>query len=254
MKIKVFTFNLRTESKGDGVNYFPNRRGRILSAIEQYAPDIIGFQEATDTMRAWLADTLEEYAVVGCGRGVGYRGESTIIAYRKSAFEMISCEAFWLSLTPDIPGSVYGFDQSSCPRIATAALLSPSGRGEPFVFCNTHLDHKGKTARLLGSVQLIQYLTSKPYRFVLTGDFNATPEAPEIALFTSIEGRSIIDATAGLSGTFHGFGQRTVKSKIDYIFTDLPCDVSESFVVPDEGDENGVYISDHNPVGAVVEV
>lgn len=254
MKIKVFTFNLRTESKNDGINYFPNRRGRILETIRTYNPDIIGFQEATDSMREWLREALDGYTVVGCGRGKNYRGESTLIAYRKNDFEMISCETFWLSLTPGVPGSSYGFDQSACPRVATAALLKPVNGGEPFIFCNTHLDHKGKTARLLGSVQLIQYLTSKPYKFILTGDFNATPDTPEITVFTSVKENPIIDATAGLGGTFHGFTLREIKDKIDYIFTNLPCDASESFVIPDEGDSEGIYISDHNPVCAFIEV
>ncbi len=254
MKIKVFTFNLRTESVKDGINYFPCRRGRILDTIRTYSPDIIGFQEATDSMREWLRDELTGYCVVGCGRGKNYRGESTIVAFRKSDFEMINCETFWLSLTPGVPGSGYGFDQSSCPRVATSVLLKPTAGGEPFIFCNTHLDHKGKTARLLGSVQLIQYLTSKPYKFVLTGDFNATPDAPEIGIFSSVVSRQIKDATAGLGGTFHGFNRDAIKSKIDYIFTDLPCDAGESFVIPDEGDANGVFISDHNPVCAFMEV
>ncbi len=254
MKIKVFTFNLRTESKNDGVNYFPNRRGRILDTIKAYAPDIIGFQEATDYIREWLRDSLEDYMVVGCGRGKNYRGESTIIAFRKSEFDMISFETFWLSLTPGIPGTGYGLDQSTCPRITTSALLKPLNGGEPFIFCNTHLDHKGKTARLLGSVQLIQYLTSKPYKFVLTGDFNATPDAPEITVFSTVKDHPITDATAGLGGTFHGFSKSAVKVKIDYIFTDLPCDASESFIIPDEGNSEGIFISDHHPVCAFVEV
>jgi len=253
MKIKVFTMNLRTEVKGDGINYFPNRQERILDTIKTHRPDLIGFQEVTDNMREWLNTALCGYTLLGCGRGPDYHGESTPIAYRKGGFEPLWLENFWLSLTPNVPGSSYGIDQSGCPRITTAALLKPISGGEPFIFCNTHLDHKGKTARLLGSVQLLQYLTQKPHGFILTGDFNATPEAPEIEIFTSVKERRIIDATAGLPGTFHGFGRLTEPKKIDYIFTDLPCDVSESFVVPDTPVE-GVYISDHNPVCAFVEV
>ncbi|HHT53346.1 MAG TPA: endonuclease/exonuclease/phosphatase family protein [Clostridiales bacterium] len=255
MKIKVFTMNLRTESRGDGINYFPNRQGRILDTIRTHTPDIIGFQEVTDNMRRWLVDALDGYTVLGCGRGSGFHGESTSIAYRKGAFELLWLENFWLSLTPTVPGSTYRLDQSACPRIATAALLAPLSGEAPFVFCNTHLDHRGKTARLLGSVQLLQYLTQKPEGFILTGDFNAPPGTPEIEIITSVNSRRIVDATAGLPGTFHGFGRvpDQEKSKIDYIFTDLPCDTSESFVVPDIPEE-GVYISDHNPVCAFIEV
>lgn len=44
MNIKVMTFNLRTTVKNDGVNYFPNREGNILAAIEREEPDLISYK------------------------------------------------------------------------------------------------------------------------------------------------------------------------------------------------------------------
>lgn len=253
MKLKVLTFNLRTDTPVDGPNAFPYRRGRILETIRNYSPELIGFQEAKDGMREWLRAELDDYMVVGCGREADCRGESAVLAYKKNAFEALWSRNFWLSATPEIPGSRYGLDQSGCPRITTAVCLKHADCPTPFVFCNTHLDHKGATARLLGAVQLMQFLSSQPYRFVLTGDFNARPEAAEIKVITSVPGFPVTDATAGLGGTFHGFGKRSEKSKIDYIFTNLACDPEASFIVPDEG-VDGVYISDHHPVGAVIEL
>lgn len=250
MKIKVFTFNLRTNSAVDGINVFPNRKGRILDTIRTYAPELIGFQEANNEMREWLREELTDYVVVGCGRNADYRGESVVLAYKKDAFEALWTECFWLSMTPSIPGSTYGMDQSSCPRVTTVACLKHRDAASPVIFCNTHLDHKGKIARLLGSAQLMQYLSDKPYKFILTGDFNALPDTPEITAFTDA---GITDATSELGGTFHAFGRRETKSKIDYIFTNLPCDKAESFIIPDEGVE-GIYISDHHPVCATVEI
>ena len=250
MKIKVFTFNLRTNSAVDGINVFPNRKGRILDTIRTYAPELIGFQEANNEMREWLREELTDYVVVGCGRNADYRGESVVLAYKKDAFEALWTECFWLSMTPSIPGSTYGMDQSSCPRVTTGACLKHRDAASPVIFCSTHLDHKGKTARLLGSAQLMQYLSDKPYKFILTGDFNALPDTPEITAFTDA---GITDATSELGGTFHAFGKRETKSKIDYIFTNLPCDKAESFIIPDEGVE-GIYISDHHPVCATVEI
>lgn len=254
MKLKVFTFNLRTDTPVDGGNAFPYRRGRILETIRTYAPDLIGFQEAKDGMREWLREELSDYVIVGCGREADFRGESVVLAYRKNVFEELWSRNFWLSMTPDVPGSRFGLDQSKCPRVTTAVCLKHKDCATPFVFCNTHLDHKGETARLLGSCQLVQFLSSQPYRFVLTGDFNALPESREIKVLTEVPGFPITDATSGLGGTFHGFGQRKDnKIKIDYIFTNLACNPDDSFIVPDEG-VDGVYISDHHPVGAVVEL
>ena len=84
-------------------------------------------------MRRWLVDALDGYTVLGCGRGHNFHGESTSIAYRKGAFEPLWLENFWLSLTPAVPGSSYGLDQSACPRIATAVLLVPLAGGEPYI-------------------------------------------------------------------------------------------------------------------------
>jgi len=252
MELKVCSFNLRTNTPVDGINAFPNRRERILNTINEQAPDLIGFQEATDDMREWLREALTGYEIVGCGRKANYRGEAPVLAYRKNTFECFKSETFWLSLTPSIPASSYGGDQSACPRTATVAYLVPNGSNIPFVFCNTHTDHKGKTARYLASAQLIQYLSQQPYKFVLTGDFNALPDAPEIKLLTESP-LNIVDTTEKLGGTFHGYGKVT-PIKIDYIFTDLPCDIDRSFMIPDIPDENGIYTSDHCPVFAYIEI
>lgn len=249
-KLKIFTFNLRTCAKVDGINDFCNREGRILDTINSYSPDIIGFQEANDYIRRWLINNLSsEYTLVGCGRNADYSGEAMMIAFKKHDFETISLDTRWLSATPSIPGSTFGGDQSGCPRLFTAVVLKHKEASKPFLFLNTHLDHKGKTARLLGAVEVVQYISDKKLPFIITGDMNAYPDTAEIAAFVASKpcGREVIDATSELGGTFHGFGTRENKIKIDYIFTDMPCDKSESFIIPDES-VDGVYISDHHPV------
>ena len=107
--LKVMTFNLRVDSPCDGINQFFSRTPRILKAIRDEAPDLIGFQEARDGTRAWLRDNLTDYVVVGCGRYADYRGESAPLAFRKDKFEMVSMETFWLSSTPKVPASSFLF-------------------------------------------------------------------------------------------------------------------------------------------------
>jgi endonuclease/exonuclease/phosphatase family metal-dependent hydrolase len=253
-KIKVFTFNLRINNKGDGINMFDNRTDRILECINTYQPDLIGFQEVTDPMRAKLRDCLPDYTVQGCGRGSDYHGEAMLIAYRKDVVELISLENIWLSMTPTIPGSRYGGDQSGCPRMFTAVLLKHNDIEKPFYFINTHLDHEGATARYLGAVQLTQYISQHTENFVLTGDFNATPETPEIKVITeALAYRGATDCTETLGGTFHGFGHIPADRmpKIDYIFSDAVC--TESYIVEDIPVE-GQYYSDHNAVCAILEM
>lgn len=246
-KMKVCTFNLRTPVPNDGANYFPNRKQRILDCIRDEDPDIIGFQEAAVTTADWLREVLDGYTVIGCGRGKTLNDEASLIAYRKNAFEMISAETFWLSLAPSVWGSRYGADQSTCPRVATAAVLKHREAEKPFLFLNTHLDHKGSAARMYGSIQILQYVDKMGLPVVMTGDFNALPDAPEIKVIVDSKYHGIQDLTAEVGGTFHGFGQRLPNTKIDYIFSNLPADPAESYAVQDEP-ADGVYISDHRPV------
>lgn len=255
MKIKVFSFNLRTQVKSDGINAFFNRTDRVLATIREHSPDVIGFQEVQPEMRDWLRENLKEYIIIGCGREKDLGGESVVIGYKKDSIQVIRSETFWLSPTPNVFGSRYTVDQSSCPRIVTSALLKHKDSPTPFLFCNTHLDHVGKNARLMASMQIIQYLSQNAERFILTGDFNAPPESPEVLAITTTPGFTAREATSGLGGTFHGFGSipEEKREQIDYIFTNLPFSSEESYKISDDG-INGVYISDHNPVCAMIEI
>lgn len=259
--LKVLTFNLRVVADVDGINSFFNRTGRILDTIKEQSPDLIGFQEVSGSkgMRKWLDDALAPigYTVVGCGREKNYRGEASCLAYKRDLFELIRLETRWLSATPLIPGSRYANDQSGCPRVYTAATLKHIESDEVFIFINTHLDHQGSDARKLGALDIVRYLSERGLPFVVTGDMNALPGTPEIEVFTTYKpcGREVVNATADVGGTFHAFGKYSEDKmkQIDYIFTDLPCDASKSFVLPDEP-VDGVYISDHRPVCAFIDL
>ena len=252
-EIKAMSFNLRLDGDYDGENTFFKRTDLVLDAIRRADPDIIGFQEVRPRMRKWIRENLKNYTIQGCGRGRVFDDESTTIAYRTDKFELVSLENIWLSNTPDVPGSTYGGDQSPCPRMFTSALLCHLESGKWFRFVNTHLDHVGNNARVLGAAQIMQHIELKKYNFILTGDFNAEPGSPEIELITSTEinGRRVTDCTAGIGGTFHDFGRlpEEKRSKIDYIFTDMTCVASS---VVEDPHENGRYYSDHNAVTAVI--
>jgi len=74
--LKICSYNLRYEERGDGKNMFSYRSMYIRDAIRRESPDIIGFQEVLPHMQNWLRDTFPEYITVGCGRGSNYQGES----------------------------------------------------------------------------------------------------------------------------------------------------------------------------------
>lgn len=248
-KIKVMTFNLRVEVFEDGINSFSNRKDRVLSVIKDHNPDIIGFQEATESMKKWLNVVLNDYVVVGCGRDKHYGGESTPIAYKKDMFDLIELTNFWLSNTPSVPASTYGLDQSDCPRIATSTILRHKETNKRFCCINTHLDHVGCQARLLSSKQLINHIKEKEIPCVLTGDFNAIPNTPEIKEITNY----LNDLTVNIKGTFHEFGKLDEPTKIDYIFTNLSSNINETYII-DEEPIDGVYVSDHHQICGYFEI
>ena len=248
-ELRVMTFNLRVETLADGINDFFNRSHRVLEAIEREAPDLIGFQEAKDEMRAFLRKKLPQYVVLGCGRTNDYSGEGIPIAYREDQFELIEWQTKWLSETPDVPGSRFDADQSKYPRIYVCAKLRRITDGKIIAFVNTHTDHEGQRARVLESLQLLKMMSElKADVIFLTGDFNAMPDSEEIRMLSADKRVNLIDATASIAGTFHNYGRRVPAWKIDYIFSTAPA--SECRLVEDIP-VNGMYISDHNPVVAV---
>ena len=250
MNLKIMSFNLRTDTKGDGINYFPYRAERIRAVLQEERPDLIGFQEAREMARDFLNEILgAEYVLLGCGRKEGYAGEGCSLAFRKDLFSLINYETRFLSPTPTVPASRYeDSDQSHCPRLYQHAELIGKGQNAPFHFINTHLDHLGAHARMLEMEQILEDLSRLSGRVILVGDMNATPDSDCIRL--AIDQGHLTDVTDSIPDTFHGFGQKDLR-KIDYIFTNAP---SPSCYPVSDGPENGVYVSDHYPICAWIDV
>ena len=256
-KLKVMSFNMRVDVACDGANQFIHRKGRIKQFLDTEKPDLIGFQEIAPNMREWLVETFPDYYMVGTGRQADYLGETTLVAFRKDTMALMECATVMLSNAPDVFGSRYdGSDQSGCPRVYVRATLKHRDVAEPFCFYNVHTDHEGAIARMLASTQLLQDITSHNYKFFLTGDFNAAPDAQEIAMITKCKARKIVDATEKLGGTFHAFGNIPAQEmiRIDYVFADASINVLDSVRVDDQPKADETYISDHNPIYIIAEL
>lgn len=255
MKLKIMTFNLRVDVPVDGINSFSGRRERIKETIRYEKPDVIGLQEATDGMSEWLRSALKgSYTLVGTGRMKDYSGEGARILYNHKKFELMRLETHWLSETPELPESRFAADQSICPRVYTMAEFCHKKNRRVFRMINTHLDHVGELAQLCGVTQIMQKFYEENRRLpcpnVLTGDFNATPDTPVVKTTVAY----MTDLTEALPGTFHQFGQlpEAERPKIDYIFTDAKP-AGSAYIVPDES-VGGVYLSDHFPLCAFIEI
>ena len=189
-----------------------------------------------------------------CSRSAGCHGEGVPVLYRKDRFILLSADTFWLSETPEVPGSrLTDSDQSPCPRLAHILRLCDQKTGAVIRFANTHLDCGGERSRAWE----LNFLRERIGTFseedlcIITGDFNLRPEEDAIRDFLRrTVPMGIHDATEAVSGTFHGFGKCSPPVKIDYIFTNGTV-VSAKTVADEHPD--GVWYSDHYAVCAELE-
>lgn len=249
--MKIITFNLRYDNEWDGINSFTNRRERIVRTINELQPEVIGFQEALPAMAEYLRENLHGYYIVGVERDADYGGEAVIVAYRYDRVNLHMMQNFWLSETPDVPGSRYT-EQSTCPRTCTVVNLYSYEAKRLFRVINTHLDHEGTAARELGLGQILDYIDTqnriKYIPTILMGDFNALPDSEELE---QINKRSdIYEGSATVNLTFHGFGPEEDLKKIDYIYLSKDINLIRAGVVTAADG----YLTDHYPVYADIEI
>lgn len=249
--MKFVTFNIRCDYNQDGKNNFCYRKPFVLEKLIKESPDVICFQEVLPHVATWLKENLNEYFILGCGRDANLEDEQTAIAFKKQKYQLIRMNTFWLSETPAQPGSRYE-KQSICPRTCTEVILQDLESKEIYRILNTHLDHEGSEARELGMQQILTYIREveifKDAFICLAGDFNATPDAPEVRMISEQGG--LVDLTEGVEGTYHEYGTLPINNKIDYIFTssNLKCN---KLILWKEARE-GIYLSDHYPVCAEI--
>ena len=250
--MKLVTFNIRLDWNRDGENNFCYRKDLILKTIRAEIPDIICFQEVLPHVAMWLKESLRDYYIVGCPREVGFKGEQTCIAFRPDKFDLMKFDSYWLSPTPYVPGSRYEI-QSDCPRVCAETTFHHLESNKVFRVINTHLDHVGHQARLLGVEQIIRKMKEEPFfpdaPCIFVGDMNAEPSSPEMVYVTEQTG--MIDHTKEFDITYHGF-MKDKPEKIDYIFAD-PSIICHSVSRWDVREGN-VFISDHFPICAELEL
>lgn len=256
--MNIVTFNLRCDCGVDKHNNFSYRKPFIVEKIEVESPDIICFQEVMDHMAQWLNESLPAYTIVGCGRNELLDGEQMSIAIKKEGFQIIALDHFWLSDTPTIPGSQFA-QQSGIPRMCTQCFVREYKTKKILRVVNTHLDHVNATVRAQAITQIMQTLSVpsiyKEHAIILAGDFNATPDSPEMAIVNEYPTFKCL--TPNIGCTFHGYFYDYPVSnveylpQIDYIFLQGNARVMEVTKWMDV--HNGVYLSDHYPVAVVLE-
>lgn len=249
--MKIITFNIRCDCGEDGKNNFCYRKPLILEKIGKEQPDIICFQEAMPHVAVWLQEELTGYYVIGCGRSATLEDERVAIAYRADRMNLIGMETWWLSEEPYTPASRYP-DQSICPRVCTEAVFAAQDTKQVFRVINVHLDHEGVDAREKGLRQILEKLNREVFfpqaPVVIAGDMNAEPDSREMRILE--EYPSYDNVTEGIGITYHGYMQEEPLC-IDYIITrGFVCENIGKW----EDERQGVFLSDHYPVCAVLTI
>lgn len=260
--IRVVSYNIRYGTAKDGDNHWDKRREWLVETIREMQPDLLGTQETLGFQRDFLAEKLPEWEAFGVGREDGKdKGEQTALFFRTARFEKLAGGHFWLSETPDQPGSK-SWD-SSLPRMATWVKLRDKriAGSPPLIFLNTHFDHIGERARV-ESAKLLRKKAAElaPEGLVIiTGDFNAGEgSGPYRALFGVESERQLIDTfrvkhteRGKEEGTFSGFqSAANGGARIDWIAVSERWNVVSARI--DRTAKDGRTPSDHFAVEAVL--
>jgi endonuclease/exonuclease/phosphatase family metal-dependent hydrolase len=251
--LRVMTFNVRYPNPGDGPNAWPARRDLLVETVRDHAPDVMGTQELFYEQGQYIVEKLPDYAWFGVSRRGNREDEHMGVFYRKDRLKLLDSGDFWLSPTPEKPGSS-AWDMS-LPRMATWGLFQIPSSAAKFLLINTHLAHRDidelarqKSARLLACRIGLQ---DANLPVVLTGDFNAPAGGPTYAILSPPLKDARLEAAqkAGPEGTFHGFKGTTRRERIDWILYRAPWTVNRVEAITFHRDS--LYPSDHLPVLAV---
>jgi len=140
--LNVMTFNIRYGNADDKENSWPNRREMVFGVLREQAPDVVGLQEALRFQIDEIRAALPQYGEIGVGREDGKAGgEYSAILYRKDCLTLDDSGTFWLSDTPEVPGSISW--NSACRRVCTWGRFIPkdsdaaSEKGESGLYSST---------------------------------------------------------------------------------------------------------------------
>jgi endonuclease/exonuclease/phosphatase family metal-dependent hydrolase len=260
--LQVMSWNIRYDNAGDGENRWRNRKDWVAEIILREKIDLAGFQEVLAGQYKDLQDRLPEMNAYGVGRDDGKSaGEMVPIFYRKSRFELLDQGTFWLSPTPDKPGSK-GWD-AALPRITCWLKLKDRETKETFFVLNAHFDHRGNEARresaALIAKQIREQFAAHPVIFM--GDLNSSSNSAAYKTLTSggdADKPALRDAyihakaKEGPDSTWNNFQRIAPGSRIDYLFASENIVFEQLRTLTDQRD--GRFPSDHLPVVVKLEM
>lgn len=248
--LRVMSFNVRTPVDTEPGRRWDDRRDAMVSLLREQRPAVFGTQELVQKQADYLVAHLPGYRWFGKDRRGGSGDEHMGVFYDSAQLTVVDQGDFWLSDTPDVPGSItWG---NLMPRMVTWALFQRQADGKQFYLLNTHLPYRDEDEprRVLGAKLIATRLATLPKYIpvVVTGDFNSEPGSTTYQAFTAALGdaRKLAAKVDGPRLTFHDFtGKPTVE--LDWILVrGFKVDRFQTL----EDAPGGVLPSDHYPVQA----
>lgn len=247
-ELTVMTFNVRQPDLDDGAQSWRYRRDLLVDTILAANPDLIGTQELFTLQAEYILARAEHYGWFGSGRFGDARDKHVGIFYRTDRLRPVATGTFWLSETPEIPGSS-SWDIIRPRQVTWGEFETREGRR--FHHFNTHFPYRSVEEEARRRTAALLLCRMKGIRSaVLTADFNS-PAGGEIHQTLTQE---LNDAwlTAGSrlgpEGTLNAFGARENGCRIDWILyrgSWKAIEIETILAVRD-----GLYASDHFPVVA----
>jgi endonuclease/exonuclease/phosphatase family metal-dependent hydrolase len=253
--LRVMTFNVRYPAKSDGPNVWEQRRDLLVDTIRRNKPDIFGTQELFQIQGQYIVGNLSGYSWFGRSRRGNDQDEHMGVFYRKDRLKLIGSGDYWLSETPDEPGSMSW--NVSLPRMVTWGLFEDTTNNRRFYFFDTHFAHRREdsAARVQSARVIAGRLQKLPpdATVILTGDFNTDSGSEPYNVLTGIlqDAWTSVQKPQGPTGTFHGFKGEPGKARIDWILYRGSIKPVSTETITYNLD--GRYPSDHFPILAVFE-
>jgi len=259
-ELNVMTFNIRYNRPADSLDAWPYRKDKVSSQIHFHEIDLLGVQEALHDQMTDLQSRLPGFKYVGRGRDDGKeKGEYSAIFYDTTKLQLLQTKMFWLSQTPEVPGSK-SWD-ADITRIVTWAKFRHRKTKKIFFAFNTHFDHIGQVARRESAKMVLNRIKeiAGEIPIVFTGDFNSRPSEEPVMIITDktnplhLTDSKEISRTPhyGPTGTANAFqSKERDDDPIDYIFLKGKWKVLTHATISETW--GGRYASDHFSVMAKI--
>ena len=233
----------------DGENSWDYRKGFCIEVLREMSADALCFQEARCEQFEDLQPGLPEYDCIRMNDAPCGQHPLNAIFFRREGFRVVSSGGYWLSEKPHVAGTK-SWD-SACVRFANWLRLEEISSGQEFRLINTHLDHRGQTAREKQAEILAEDTVAYPeeYPQILTGDMNCDVSNKAIDIFKNAGWKDTYEIAHGEPEpglTYHGYQGDAFASKvgkIDFIFVRGQATVTGSEIVKTSRD--GKFPSDH---------